>query len=70
MTTTAINSDVLEGKWKQIRGQLREHWGKLTDDDVDRVAGQYEQLVGALQMRYGKSRAAIEQEVDDFLNMQ
>ena len=44
-----MNNDILEGKWKQMRGQAKEWWGKLTDDDLDRVAGKSEQLIGLLQ---------------------
>ena len=44
-----MNKDEFEGKWKQIRGQARQWWGKLTDDDVERVGGKYEQFVGVVQ---------------------
>lgn len=63
-----INSDILAGMWKQVRGKVREQWGDLTDDDLDRIAGRYDQLVGTVQMRYGYTRAEAEQEVDDFLS--
>jgi uncharacterized protein YjbJ (UPF0337 family) len=63
-----VNKDILGGKWKQIRGKIREEWGELTDDDMDRVAGNYDQFVGVLQERYGHSREEAEQEVDEFLN--
>lgn len=54
--------DILEGKWKQMRGHAKEWWGKLTDDDLDRVSGKTEQLIGALQEKYGYSRAHAEEE--------
>ena len=57
-----MNKDVFEGKWKQIRGEAKAWWGKLTDDDLDRAAGKLEVLVGLLQEKYGYSR---EQAVDD-----
>ena len=44
-----MNSDQLEGKWKQIKGSVKEKWGKLTDDDLDVIAGKQEQLVGKIQ---------------------
>lgn len=59
--------DIAEGKWKQIRGQVKEQWGKLTDDDLDRVEGQRDQLVGRVQERYGHAKAEAEKEVDRFL---
>ena len=59
-----MNWDQFEGKWKQAKGSLREQWGKLTDDDVDRIGGQREQLVGRLQERYGLAREAAEKQAD------
>ncbi len=59
-----MNKDILEGKWKQIRGQAKEWWGKLTDDDLDRVAGKAEQLVGLLQEKYGYTREQAQEEYD------
>jgi uncharacterized protein YjbJ (UPF0337 family) len=46
-----VNADIMEGKWKQMRGQMREWWGKLTDDDFDVIAGKKDKLVGTLQRR-------------------
>lgn len=57
-----MNNDILEGKWKQMRGQAKEWWGKLTDDDLDRVAGKSEQLIGLLQEKYGYTRERAEKE--------
>ncbi len=62
-----MNQDTLKGKWKQIRGSAKETWGKLTDDDLDVIDGQRDQLVGKVQERYGKERDAAEREVDRFL---
>jgi uncharacterized protein YjbJ (UPF0337 family) len=57
-----MNEDILDGKWKQVKGNVRNWWGKLTDDDVDRIAGKSEKMVGLLQERYGwtKERATDE----------
>lgn len=63
-----INSDVLEGKWKQLKGKIRQQWGDLTDDDVDRIAGHRDVFLGVLQERYGYSRAEAESQLDDFLS--
>jgi uncharacterized protein YjbJ (UPF0337 family) len=57
-----MNKDILEGKWKQLRGQAKEWWGKLTDDDLDRAAGKSEQLIGLLQQKYGYTREQAEEE--------
>jgi uncharacterized protein YjbJ (UPF0337 family) len=52
-----MNTGVLKGKWMQLRGKVKEWWGELTDDDLDRIAGEWEQLIGHLQGRYGYTRA-------------
>jgi uncharacterized protein YjbJ (UPF0337 family) len=48
-----MNSDQFKGKWKQMKGSVKERWGKLTDDDLDVISGQQDQLVGKIQERYG-----------------
>jgi uncharacterized protein YjbJ (UPF0337 family) len=60
-----MNTDILEGKWKQIRGQVKEWWAELTDDDVNQVQGKSERLVGMLQERYGYSRERAQEEIKD-----
>lgn len=59
-----MNKDILEGQWKQIRGEAKAWWGKLTDDDLDRAAGKFEVLAGILQEKYGYTREAAAAEVD------
>jgi uncharacterized protein YjbJ (UPF0337 family) len=56
------------GQWKQIRGKIKEFWGDLTDDDLDRINGQYDQFVGVLQERYGYSKVDAEARVSEFLD--
>jgi len=58
--------DYIEGKWKEMKGKARERWGKLTDDDLDVVAGKRDQLVGILQQRYGLAKDQIEVQVSEF----
>jgi uncharacterized protein YjbJ (UPF0337 family) len=59
-----MNKDIAEGKWKQIRGEAKAWWGKLTDDDLDRAAGKFEVLAGMLQEKYGYTREAASNEID------
>ena len=59
-----MNRDQMEGNWKQFTGSAKEQWGKLTDDDLDVVAGKREQLEGKIQERYGKSKDEAKKEVD------
>jgi uncharacterized protein YjbJ (UPF0337 family) len=62
--TNTMNQDILAGKWKRMRGELKTWWGKLTDDDIDRIGGQKDKLIGLLQERYGYSREQAEQEFE------
>ena len=59
-----MNKDILEGKWKQMRGEEKVWWGKLTDDDLDRAAGKFEVLAGILQERYGYTREVAADEIE------
>lgn len=65
-----MSQEILKGQWKELRGRMKEWWGQLTDDDVNRIDGNQEKLVGALQQRYGyaKDRALSEigRRIDEF----
>jgi uncharacterized protein YjbJ (UPF0337 family) len=61
------NRDVLMGKWKQFRGRVREEWGKLTDNQIDQINGDYDRLIGVLQENYGYTREKAMQEADRFI---
>ena len=61
-----MNSDIIKGKWTQIRGQLKEKWGKLTDDDLDRLEGHRDYLIGKLQEHYGLAQDKADEEVKAF----
>lgn len=61
-----MNEDVLKGKWKQLKGEVKSQWAKLTDDDLDQAEGDAEKLVGRVQERYGYAREDAKREVDDF----
>ncbi|MEQ9121762.1 MAG: CsbD family protein [Alphaproteobacteria bacterium] len=59
-----MNNDELKGKWTQVKGRAKEAWGALTDDDLDRIDGERDQLVGKIQERYGHGRDEAERQVD------
>ena len=59
-----MNKYIVEGKWKQMRGEAKAWWGKLTDDDLDRAAGKFDILAGLLQEKYGYTREAAADEID------
>ncbi len=61
------NKDILQGKWKQIRGKVREQWAQIADRDLDKIMGKREQLVGLVQEKYGYTKQKAEQDVDYFL---
>lgn len=63
-----MNKDTLEGQWKQLAGKAKAAWGELTDDDLARVDGKREQLVGLIQEKYGRTREEAEREVKDFFD--
>jgi uncharacterized protein YjbJ (UPF0337 family) len=67
MPQPMANADVIEGKWLQLRGKVKERWAKVTDLDLDRIEGNREQLAGLLQEKYGYAKAKAEQEIDQFL---
>lgn len=63
-----LNVDILKGKWKEIKGDIKAKWGKLTDDDLDEIGGNQEKLVGILQKRYGYAKEEAEREYEDFMS--
>ena len=65
-----MNLDQLKGKWEQLKGEAKVQWGKLTDDDLDQIAGSAQKLTGRIQERYGYEKERAEREVDEFLRGQ
>ena len=64
-----MNWDQAEGKWKQVRGSLKEKWGKLANDDLDLIAGKRDRLVGKLQERYGIAKEEAERQSDEWIRL-
>jgi uncharacterized protein YjbJ (UPF0337 family) len=58
----------IEGNWKEFKGKVKEAWGKLTDDDLDHIAGRREQLDGKIQQRYGLGKDLAKKDIEDWLN--
>ncbi len=65
-----MNWDQVQGQWKQMKGSMKEQWGKLTDDDLTQINGQRDKLVGRLQERYGIAKEEAQRRADEWLRMQ
>lgn len=63
-----MNNDQIAGKWKQLKGEAKVMWGKLTDDELDQAEGNKDKLAGMVQERYGKTKEDAQREVDDFFS--
>jgi uncharacterized protein YjbJ (UPF0337 family) len=61
-----MNAEQIKGQWKQIKGEIRKQWGKLTHDEVERIAGEKDVLVGTLQEKYGITKEEAETQVKKF----
>ena len=61
-----MNNDQVKGNWKQIKGKVKEQWGKLTDDDLDVIAGKRDQLLGRIQERHGIVKDEAHKQIADF----
>jgi uncharacterized protein YjbJ (UPF0337 family) len=61
-----MNQDRIRGQWKQVKGRLKEQWGRLTDDDLDVIAGKRDQLLGRIQQRHGIAKEEAHRQVRDF----
>ena len=63
-----MNWEQIKGSWNQVKGQVKEKWGDLTDDELTQVAGKRDQLLGVLQRKYGYAKEQAEKEVKEFEN--
>jgi uncharacterized protein YjbJ (UPF0337 family) len=61
-----MNQDRIQGRWRQIKGKVKEQWGRLTDDDLDVIAGRREQLLGRIQQRHGLARDEADRQLRSF----
>lgn len=61
-----MNKDIFQGKWHEMKGKVKEKWGKLTDDDLKAIDGKTENLLGKLQKNYGFAKDRAEKEINDF----
>lgn len=62
-----MNKDIIKGNWSQMKGKIKQQWGKLTDDDITRVEGNADELYGIMQEKYGYDKDRVEKEFDDFV---
>ena len=65
-----MNWDQIEGNWKQVKGRAKQQWGKLTDDELDRLNGRRGELIGKVQERYGYQKDQARNEIDSWYNRQ
>jgi uncharacterized protein YjbJ (UPF0337 family) len=61
-----MNQDRMEGRWKQLKGRLKEKWGHFTDDELDRLEGRWDQMAGLIQQRYGIARDEAARQLSEF----
>ncbi len=62
-----MNKDIFEGKWEEVKGKVKQAWGKLTDDDLKQIQGNQQEIFGKLQKHYGYSKDQAEKAVKDFM---
>jgi uncharacterized protein YjbJ (UPF0337 family) len=67
---TTMDWNRIEGSWHQLKGKIKEHWGHLTDDDLDKIGGKREQLEGKIQERYGWTKDVVRTDVDNWMKKQ
>lgn len=63
-----MNRDIAQGQWKQLKGKVREFWGRLTDDEVNQLDGRFDNLAGKIQEKYGLAKDEAAEQVNDFLD--
>ena len=61
-----MNWDIIQGKWDQLKGSVKQEWGELTDDEVTQIAGNRDKMSGKLQERYGWTKTEVDEKMNDF----
>ncbi|MHB1948109.1 MAG: CsbD family protein [Gammaproteobacteria bacterium] len=62
-----MNKDIVKGKWHEMKGKVKQQWGKITDDDITQMKGSFEELAGTIQKRYGYQKDQAEKEIQKFV---
>jgi uncharacterized protein YjbJ (UPF0337 family) len=62
-----MNKEIIKGNWKELKGFLKQQWGKFTDDEIQQMQGSYDELVGHLEKKYGYQKDQAEKEISQFL---
>jgi len=62
-----MNKNIIQGKWKEVKGKIKQQWGKVTDDEVAKMKGSYEELDGILQKKYGYNQDQTKKEIENFV---
>jgi uncharacterized protein YjbJ (UPF0337 family) len=63
-----MNWDQIQGKWKEVAGSAKSHWGKITDDELTEIGGERDRLAGLIQQKYGLAKEAVEEQITKFQN--
>ncbi|HLF73054.1 MAG TPA: hypothetical protein VI524_01805 [Anaerolineales bacterium] len=62
-----LNKDILAGRWEQVKGRVRQRWGRLSDKQLDQISGHYDELTRLVRERYGYTWEKARREVDEFI---
>ncbi len=62
-----LNENIIDGKWKMVKGEIQKVWGKLTDDELEQTKGNISQLTGLVQQRYGENQESIRERINHFI---
>ena len=61
-----MNWDIIQGKWEQLKGSVKEQWGDLTDDEITQIEGNRDKMAGKLQEKYGWTKTEVDEKMNDF----
>ena len=63
-----MNWDIIQGKWDQLKGSVKQQWGDLTDDDLTQIQGDRDRMAGKLQEKYGWAKTEVDEKMNDFFS--